>query len=348
MHTDEGTTVPVGGTIVMFEALLTGLAKDPSVGVRVINSTNRAGIWPRLRWALRTAAQFPFLLPRCDVVALHGSSGRARRFGPVVWLFCKLFGKKWLVYVYGGSMDQVYEALPRRVRWLLRHTVFRADAVLLETKMTVNYFRQRRLCNAIWLANFRAVSEPARPRAAETGKAATRFVFLGQVRPEKGLRVLIEACKELDDDLTVDVYGPLMDGMTEADFKRSKARYRGAIAPNEVPATLQRYDALVLPTHYGGEGYPGVILEAYSVGIPVISTRWRAIPEIVDESSGMLIDDPDSASALSEAIQEFARHPERLATLREGARRKARELSDDVWVPIYVKILRDLVARYKA
>jgi glycosyltransferase involved in cell wall biosynthesis len=345
MHTDEGTTVPVGGTTVLFEALLTGLAKDPSVGVRVINSTNRAGIWPRLRWALRTAVQLPFLLPRCDVVAFHASSGRARRFGPVVWLLCKLFRKKSLFHVYGGSMDQVYEALPRRGRWLLRHTGFRADAVLLETKMTVKYFRQRRLCDAIWLANFRAVGESARPRAAETGKAATRFVFLGQVRPHKGLRVLIEACKELDDDLTVDVYGPLMDGMTEADFHGSKARYRGAIPPNEVPATLQRYDVLVLPTHYGGEGYPGVLLEAYSVGMPVITTRWRAIPEIVDETSGVLIDDPHSATALIEAIRELARRPERLATLREGARRKARELSAEVWVPIYVKILRDLVAR---
>src|SRR5687767_11946789 len=111
LRTDEGASMPVGGTMVMFEALLASLAKEPAVAVRVINSTNRPGLWPRLRWAVRTIVSLPSLLRGCDVLALHASFGRAWRFGPFLLLLCRLFRKRWLYRSYGGRTDQLYESL---------------------------------------------------------------------------------------------------------------------------------------------------------------------------------------------------------------------------------------------
>jgi glycosyltransferase involved in cell wall biosynthesis len=346
LRTDDGAELPVGGTMVMFEALLAELARRPAVATEVINSTNAAGIWPRMKWAVRTAAKLPLMLWRCDVLALHASFGRAWRFGPLLYLLCKLFRKPWLYRSYGGRTEQLYEALPGVFRWLVRQTLFRTGAVLLETRLQVDYLRQRKLCNAVWFANFREVVGQAPSRPATPAQGATRFVYLGQVRPCKGIRVLIEACKRLDDGLVVDVYGPLMEGMTEAEFGNSKARYRGPIAPADVPAILKDYDALVFPTIHAGEGYPGVILESYAAGLPVITTRWRAIPEIVDETSGILIE-PNAPDELLEAIRELSRSPQRLSALSHGASRKVHELSAEVWMPVYVNILKELVSRYR-
>ena len=59
----------------------------------------------------------------------------------------------------------------------------------------------------------------------------------------------------------------------------------------------------VLPTTYPGEGQPLSIIEAMANGMPVISTRHAAIPEMVsDGKTGLLLDRPDP-ECISQAIQ---------------------------------------------
>ena len=60
------------------------------------------------------------------------------------------------------------------------------------------------------------------------------------------------------------------------------------------------YDVLVLPTFWKGEGYPGVIIEAFSVGLPVVATNLPGISEMIDSQSGILVP-PHSASTLAKA-----------------------------------------------
>ena len=59
---------------------------------------------------------------------------------------------------------------------------------------------------------------------------------------------------------------------------------------------------LVLPTKWRAEGYPGVIIEAFSVGIPVISTYNGGIPEIVLHGKNGLLVPPGNIKALLDAI----------------------------------------------
>jgi glycosyltransferase involved in cell wall biosynthesis len=47
---------------------------------------------------------------------------------------------------------------------------------------------------------------------------------------------------------------------------------------------------LILPTYHVGEGYPGIIIEAFSIGMPVISTYWNSIPELISHNkNGLLV-----------------------------------------------------------
>ena len=45
-----------------------------------------------------------------------------------------------------------------------------------------------------------------------------------------------------------------------------------------------------MPTFWKGEGYPGVIIEAMSVGLPVIASNMRGIKELLGEDSKNLVD----------------------------------------------------------
>jgi glycosyltransferase involved in cell wall biosynthesis len=54
-----------------------------------------------------------------------------------------------------------------------------------------------------------------------------------------------------------------------------------------------------LPSY--SEGYPNVLVEALACGRPIVATRVGGIPEIVDDSTGVLIEPRDDA-ALERAL----------------------------------------------
>ncbi len=76
----------------------------------------------------------------------------------------------------------------------------------------------------------------------------------------------------------------------------------GRVEPNSISQILSEHDCLLLPTFYEGEGMPGVIIEAYQSGIPVIASRWRDIPELIQhEKTGLLVE-PRSMEDLTRAM----------------------------------------------
>ena len=341
--TDDGVPTPIGGMIVLFEELVAGVQAAQDVQVHVINASNRPGWWPRLRRTVRTVAQMLWLVPRHDVVTLHVDFGRSVVLSPVVWLM-------WHFAVCRGWFTPAEVGMWRTTK----HSLVQYDGSTVSQCCGHQPYCTRRgrrssisssggFSQVLWLRN---LPPPGARAAGGTRTAAARwFVFLSQVRPAKGIPTLLVAARLIADDLTLHVYGPCMDGVTPADFIGTPANYCGEITPAEAAATLGRYDVLLFPTQHHGEGYPGVILEAYAAGIPVIASRWRSIPEIVDDTCGLLIE-PGDAADLGRAIEELARMPaEKMAALRAGARRQAHALSAQRWVPRYLDILRRIARR---
>lgn len=90
----------------------------------------------------------------------------------------------------------------------------------------------------------------------------------------------------------------------------------------EVRRRIGETRALLLPSH--AEGLPIVIMEAFAMGRPVITTRIAAIPELVDESCGWLVS-PGDIKGLADAIAAaMAANKTVLAKMgREGRKRVA-------------------------
>ena len=96
---------------------------------------------------------------------------------------------------------------------------------------------------------------------------------------------------------------------------------RGWRSNVEVRKTLMESRALLLPSF--AEGLPVVIMEAFALGRPVISTYIAGIPELVDASCGWLAPAGD-VEALSAAMRDaLAAGPERLARMGDEARRRS-------------------------
>lgn len=77
-------------------------------------------------------------------------------------------------------------------------------------------------------------------------------------------------------------------------------------------------DVVVLPSH--SEGFPFVILEALSMGKPVIATRVNGVPEVIEHMKTGLLVKPRDIAGLAGAIQSLLEHPEYATQLGDAGR----------------------------
>jgi glycosyltransferase involved in cell wall biosynthesis len=332
----------IGGTTVLFEHLSKALESIPEVHIEVISSTGIRGsryIAPvrllRLMYSILRVAR------RCDVLSFHAMPTALPYIGWFLPLVAKYYRKPLIFRSFGGMY---YDELSWPARAVARFFMRRANAVLLETKELMKKAADDHLRRTEWFPN-------ARPMPVETTchrGTCRRFVYVGQLRTAKGLQYLARAAEQLPDDASVDVYGPWFDDDPWFDLPRDtfdgcrKIRYVGVLNTDEVETILRQYDALVLPTFATQEGHAGIILEAYAVGIPVIATRWKALPEIVEDGTTGLLIEPQSDTAILQAMMRLYEEPELCRRLVAGAQLFRKRFSLEQHVDHFLRICREL------
>jgi len=139
---------------------------------------------------------------------------------------------------------------------------------------------------------------------------ATLVAYAGRLVAEKGLRELIAATQRIAAvrpgvELALIGDGPLAAELREIAVTAAPLRMYlpGAIAPAAVAQWMTASNAFALPSY--SEGYPNVLVEALACGRPIVATRVGGIPEIVDDSTGILIaprDEPALERALVDVL----------------------------------------------
>jgi colanic acid/amylovoran biosynthesis glycosyltransferase len=95
---------------------------------------------------------------------------------------------------------------------------------------------------------------------------------------------------------------------------------RGWQSNVQVRRALVESRALLLPSF--AEGLPVVIMEAFALGRPVISTYIAGIPELVDANCGWLAPAGDVHGLAAAMRDALSAEPARLACMGEEARRR--------------------------
>ena len=341
---------PMGGTTRHFQTLVHDLEADERFSLRVIN-TSRGDEHARgsrnFLVGLRTIGAVLVHVWRADVVSYHASNRGLWSAGPAILALCRLAGKPVVLRPFGGGFGDFYFAQGRLKRALIRRLILSADAVLLQTRRALAQLDGHARGELIWFSTYVKQARPPLGGVIEPDCGrCTRFVFLGHLWRTKGIETMLEAAADLPADCGIDIYGPT-DEYTPTDIEArglGRVRYRGILTHDEVDATLWDYDCLVLPTFHGNEGYPGVIAEAFAHGIPVIATRWLAIPEIVDESCGLLVE-PQDTVAFVRAVTAINEDPELWRRLKKGARARAPMFDHARWSRVFEEVCERLAGR---
>ncbi len=287
-----------GGVVVLFEAWIQ-YCKEQKLNAVTID-TNKANYANLIVAYFSILWQFLRSLKGTYVVMLHGTAKDYLLLAPVVLFISKLCGKKVVLRKFAGNFEEIYNSSNAFSKSIYNYVLRKSDVQFWETKSLVKFGADKGR-KSIWFPNVRSKTGITRDVNRPFTK---RFVFLSRAEKVKGLDILMECFKSLPDDYQVDIYGPVKD-YELSELSGKNYTYKCSVDAPKVANTLAQYDVLILPTLWKGEGYPGIIIESYSVGLPVIASIIGAIPEIVEDGKTGFLVEPGSVDDLKRAVLSF-------------------------------------------
>jgi glycosyltransferase involved in cell wall biosynthesis len=235
------------------------------------------------------------------------------------WLF-----KKTVFHLHAGGGSTLYDRMPAWQRWFFRRAYFGADAVIRLSELTPEDGKRLKAKHEYVIpygiddpCPGLTVSESAPFNVQDT---QLRILFVGVLRESKGLLVLIEACGMLAArgvPFQLEIMGQWQSDEIKARANRrieelnlsTHLRFLGLQVGEEKFRAFRRANVFCFPSFFNSEAFPVVLLEALACGLPVVSTRWRGIPSIVDEDECGLLVEPHDEQAVADALASLAADP---------------------------------------
>jgi glycosyltransferase involved in cell wall biosynthesis len=178
-------------------------------------------------------------------------------------------------------------------------------------------------------ARLDAPDVPARP-VPPRREGRPRFLFLGQLVERKGVAVLVEAFARMKADADLLLVGGDWDERGYPRHVRDLIEQWGLgnrvhleNHRTDVAVLMRRCDVFVLPTL--SDARPLSMMEAMSMGLPVVSSRVGGIPTLVEEGVTGLLVPPSDPDALAIALDHLAASPELRKRFGEAGRARAAE-----------------------
>jgi glycosyltransferase involved in cell wall biosynthesis len=286
-----------GGEIILFEQLIKDLKKLDLV-VSVID-TNMSNYPNMIMGIIQIYLQILSKIRFVDHISLHGTIKSYLYIAPFVVLVAKIAKKKSSLRKFAGSFHEFYERSGKLKQKLISMVLKYADFTFYETKYLVDYFSKWNE-RTYWFPNVRERGIiPDVPRSFRR-----KFVFISHVIKSKGIDIILKASEKFDESYAFDIYGPILNNdYKPEELSRRNVNYKGPLHSDEVLEVLNNYDVLMLPSFK--EGYPGIILEAYSLGIPIISTSLASIEEICDSGKEGFLIEPGNIEQFCKAVSSF-------------------------------------------
>jgi len=265
----------VGGIVVLFDNLLKKL-DELNINYIVVD-TNKKNYKNAVVAIILIYIQILRNIRVSKHISIHGTANDYLAIAPFVTLVSKIFHIPYSLRKFAGNFHELYMQYNIFYKQIIKFVLQNSSANFFETKYLVNYFKSFNQLT-FWFPNVR--NKQVKRTCLSYNK---KFIFLGKISKEKGIDLLIDIADKLSPDYLFDIYGRISSDYDISSLKRSKLNYKGELSHENVVNVLKNYDALILPSYR--EGYPGVIVEAFSVGLPVVASDLESIKEMVSYES---------------------------------------------------------------
>lgn len=233
-------------------------------------------------------------------------------------------------FVIGGILPNFISQLEMKqrecysiVKW------FMVESQEMKRKMELLGYK-----NVIHIPNFKKIAYI--PEKSTETSVPFRFVFLSRIIPEKGCDLIMEATRRINKDIGEDkflvhFYGKIDDSY-ESQFLKiineiPNTEYKGFLNLADVSNydVLASYSAMLFPTFWKGEGFPGILIDAMIAGTPVIASEWGYNTEIIENGTTGIIIKSKNVDELANAMNSFICNHSKVAEMTRHCRIQAME-----------------------
>jgi glycosyltransferase involved in cell wall biosynthesis len=246
-----------------------------------------------------------------------------------ILFFLRLFFKKTIFHFRAAGVSEIVAKQPYLLKKLAQFVYHAPDLAIHLSSLNPNdggYFKAKKI--AVIPNGLEDAALPYLPIQRKNKEYVT-ILYVGIVQETKGILVLLEAAKILHEKgykIRVDIvgeYGTPTSKVQAASFcKKNNLEevvfFRGEKKGHEKWQYFIGADIFCFPSFFEAESFGNVLVEAMIFELPVVGTRWRGIPDLIDENKTgftVAIKSPqDTANKLEQLIadadlrQEFGRN----------------------------------------
>ena len=319
-------------TVIVTDELEKELGKGAVWRIDTHGRWNQLWMFPKLVWALMCYESI-IILPANDALLYE-----------VPWLgfWNRIFRKRLFYVVIGGWLKEYLGGYPKIGKRLKTY-----DGIFVETSTMKKDLEEDGFRNISILPNCKPLKILSKEELEYNFAEPLPLVTFSRVMEEKGIADLVRTVQDINREmgreaLSLDIYGQVDGNETDwfeelAKTFSSAVKYKGCVAFDKSTEVLSRYFALVFPTKFFTEGVPGTIIDAYSAGLPVISSKWANFADVVEDGVTGVGFEFENWDELKNLLMSIVENPSVIYQKKEACLRKATEFAPEKVIPRLTK-----------
>ena len=238
---------------------------------------------------------------------------------PVIRDIAVLLSIRWMfrytvLHFHAAGLTEIYPRLPMVVKPFYKLAYRDADLAIVtaRSRVSLGLDLNAKGVTVIPYGIEDLATTSSLDRANHRGCIPT-ILFMGILCDGKGLFTLIDACALLlkTECLFRVVCAGTYDSDTSArqvnemlDFHGLSRHFTfpGVMTGQNKDDTFRAADIFCFPSHYYAESSPIVLVEAMSYQLPIVTTQWRGIPEVIGDSRGAFLVEPKRPDLVAERL----------------------------------------------
>lgn len=284
------------------------------------------------------------ILKTKQIIILLSGNGMKFYF-PLLSFLANKFHYKIYHDVIGGNLDQYVIRFPKYKKYLNSFAVNWVETNSLKEKLN-----KCEINNCDVIPNFKKLKIEKSKKYITDEKTTFNFCTFSRVMEEKGIEDAIKAIKNINNKnkkniCILDIYGPI-DEDYKITFDKiikespSYIKYKGIVPYNESVNVIKKYYALLFPTHWDGEGFPGTIIDAFASGLPVIATDWNCNSEIISDGVDGIIYPNENIENLEQAIEWSIKNKNKFIDMKKNCIECSKRYMPESYIDKIIKLLK--------